>query len=137
MNDPATIFVEKQKEFLNFLRTRINIFHESNVFFRDLHYGVMGFLQINGLPNRYSLAEDLTWEVIAAYERAKVLIRIDERSWMVNYPMFKKPPVKAAMPAKPVAPAVRPVTPTATAAPTPAQQNAIASQTVVSSETTG
>jgi hypothetical protein len=83
MNDPVEMFVDKQKEFLSFLKTRFNVFHESNVFFRDLHYGVMAFLQINALPSRYSSSEELTKQVVAAYEEMNILVRIDDRSWMM------------------------------------------------------
>lgn len=126
MNDLVKIFVEKQKEFLSFLKTRYNIFHESNVFFRDLHYGVMGFLQMNGLRSRYSSAEELTRKVIATYESVNVLVRIDERSWMVNYPLFKKVPVKAVVPTKPATPVVKPTASIPTATPQATQHNTVA-----------
>ncbi len=109
MIDMAKMFVEKQNEFLNFLKTRFSVFHESNLFFRDLHYGVMAFLQMNELPNRYSPTEELTKEIITAYESTKVFVRIDDRSWMLNYLPFKKPTVKAATPVKPASPAAKPV----------------------------
>jgi hypothetical protein len=125
MNDSLRVFVEKQKEFLGFLKTRYNIFHESNVFFRDLHYGVMGFLQMNSLPSRYSSAEELTRQVIATYESMNVLVRIDERSWMLNYPLFKKVPVKAVVPARSAAPAAKPTALIPTATAQASQQNAV------------
>lgn len=97
------LFIEKRQDFLGFLKSRFNLFHESNVFFRDLHYGVMGFLQLNRLPSRYSSTEELTKRVIAAYVESKVLIPIDERTWMLNYVAFKKAPTKTFPVAKPVA----------------------------------
>ena len=45
--DQMKLFTEQQKEFLEFLKTRYNLFHASNVFFRDLHYGVMTFLELH------------------------------------------------------------------------------------------
>ncbi len=137
MNDPVKMFVDRQKDFLSFFKTRFNIFHESNVFFRDLHYGVMAFLQMNGLPNRYSSSEELTKQVVAAYEGMNVLVRIDDRSWMMNYPLFKKAPVKAVVPAKPATPAVKSTAPTIPSAPTMTQQNAVAKLTTVQGEVAG
>ena len=86
----------------------------------------MAFLQTNGLPYSYSPTEELTKEVIASYEGLKIFIRIDDRSWMINYLPFKKPPVKAAAPAKqPAASQTRPgATVSATATTAAAQQNA-------------
>ncbi len=95
------LFIQKKKEFLDFLKSRYSLFHLSNIFFRDVHYGVMAFLEMNGLPRAYIPAEELAREVIAAYEQEGLLTRIDERSWMLNYPPFRKPPTKPpAAPAK-------------------------------------
>ena len=126
MNDLTNIFVERQKEFLSFLKSRFNVFHESNVFFRDMHYGVMAFLQMNGLPNRYSASEQLTKQVIAVFEQERILIRIDDRSWMLNYLPFKKPPVKAAVPVKSAAPSVKQVPSGSPSIAAGAQQNVVA-----------
>jgi len=116
-NKLVNIFVEKQKEFLGFLKTRFNLFHESNVFFRDIHYGVMAFLQMNGMPSQYSSTEELAIQVVKSYEAAKVLIRIDDRSWMLNYPAFKKIPAKPVAPAKSVPVAAKPPSVVAPSAP--------------------
>jgi hypothetical protein len=137
MNDLAKIFVEKQKEFLSFLKSRFNVFHESNVFFRDLHYGVMAFLQMNGLPNRYSASEELTKQVIAAFEHARILIRIDDRSWMLNYLPFKKPLVKAAVLVKSATPTVKQVPSNSPSVAAVAQQNVVARPIEVQGGITG
>jgi hypothetical protein len=101
MNATPNIFVDKRKEFMDFLRTRFSVFHESNVFFRDLHYGVMAFLKMNGQKNGYTPSEDLTRQVISAYELSNIFVRIDDRTWMLNYPLFRKPSTKPAPAAKP------------------------------------
>jgi hypothetical protein len=103
MEDRAKFFIEKQKEFLSFLKTRYSLYHLSNLFFRDMHYGVMAFSEMNGFPINYATAEELTKRIIAALEETKVLRHIDERSWMLDFPAFKK------LPAKPV-PAVKSAT---------------------------
>ncbi len=104
MKNRVDLFIQKKKEFLEFLKSRYNLFHLSNIFFRDVHYGVMAFLKMNRLPDAYIPAEELAHQVIAAYEQEGLLTRIDEQSWMLNYPPFKK------LPAKPVAPPAK-VTP--------------------------
>jgi len=73
---------------------------------------MMAFLRMNGMPNRYASTEELAAEVIGAYENLKILVRIDDRTWMLNYLPFKKPTVKAATPPKPAAkPATQPTKP--------------------------
>ena len=122
MNDAVEMFVEKQYEFLSFLKSRINMFHESNLFFRDLHYGVMAFLQMNRLRNQYSYAEELTKKIITAYESKGIFVRVDDRSWMLNYVPFKKPTVKVAAPVKSATP-VKTAVSTAQAVPKITQEN--------------
>lgn len=108
MDDQLGLFIDNQKDFLNFLKTRYSLFHESNFFFRDLHYGVMAYLKLNKRGTSYAPSEDLAWRIVKAYEEAKIFMRIDERTWMLNYLPFKKAPTKPAIPAKPV-PAPKPV----------------------------
>ena len=42
--DPVTIIVENQKDFLKYLKSKFPLYHLSNIFFRDFHYGVMNYL---------------------------------------------------------------------------------------------
>lgn len=111
MSYRTELFVEKQKEFLTFLKTRYSLFHQSNLFFRDMHYGVMAFLEMNRQPNAYTPSEDLTHRVITVYEHAGILLRIDDRSWMLNYLPFKKAPSKLPAPAKAAVPGPKPAVP--------------------------
>ena len=37
--------IGNQVEFMNYMRTRAQLIHLSNVFFRDLHFAVMEFLK--------------------------------------------------------------------------------------------
>lgn len=136
MDELTKMFVDNQKEFLSFLKTRLNLFHESNVFFRDLHYGVMAYLKMNGYSNRYSSSEELTRRVVEAYEGMKILVRMDERTWMMNYPSFRKASVKTIAPAKPAATAVKSSGQVAVPAIKVAAQNAAAKSVTVEREVT-
>ncbi len=108
MKYSTDLFIGKQAEFLNFLKLRYSLFHLSNIFFRDLHYGIMAFLEMNHLPHAYAPSEELTRRVLVAYEQSGILVRIDERTWMLNYAAFKKAPPKTTTPPKPATPAARP-----------------------------
>ncbi|MBI2618493.1 MAG: hypothetical protein HYW57_00245 [Ignavibacteriales bacterium] len=103
MDKTFSLITQNQKDFLNFLRTKYALFHLSNVFFRDLHYGVMAYLDLKQIRYRYSEAEDLTRRLVESWQTQEILRKIDARAYMLNYPDFKKPPVKPAAPAKPAA----------------------------------
>ena len=120
--DYVKIAVEKQKEFLGFLKTRYALYDQSNLFFRDLHYGTIAFLEMQGVTLNYSKAESVTRDIIKLLEQAKILLPIDERTWMLSYPEFKKTPAKPVAIAKPAAPAPK------AALPVPAAQVAIGPQ---------
>ncbi|MBI5464449.1 MAG: hypothetical protein HY966_05805 [Ignavibacteriales bacterium] len=80
---------ENQTDFLEFLRSRFKVFHLSNVFFRDLHYGVMQYLASKKKSVGYTVAEAVTQDVIVLMERKAILKKLDERTWLVDYPAFK------------------------------------------------
>ena len=120
MLEHLKLFTDKQADFLKFLKVKYHLYHLSNVFFRDLHYGVMAFLELNKIKFKYLEAEDLTKKVIDELEETNILKKVDKLTWVLHYPEFKKPTVKPAAPAKPAvkpaAPAVpKPATPTQTA----------------------
>jgi hypothetical protein len=140
------LFIDKRQDFLGFLKTRYSLFHLSNLFFRDLHYGVMAFLEMNKLPHAYSKSEDLARQVIEGYEKTGLLIRIDDRSWMLNYLPFKKAPTKPTAPAKPTPVTAKPaldpkmsasktVAPAAPTASSAGTENRVAPQEVLANDT--
>ena len=98
-------------EFLDFLRGRVPVFHLSNIFFRDIHYAIMAFAALHGLSLDYTRAEDAARQVIEKLEKDKVIVRIDQQTWVVHKEEFRKPntkPAAAAAPAKPAVAAVQP-----------------------------
>jgi len=90
------------KEFLAFLKTKFPLIHNSNFFFRDLHYGVMAYLSSKGKHAGYARSERLARDIAANLEREGIFKKIDHQSWCVNYPEFALPriePKPAAAPA--------------------------------------
>jgi hypothetical protein len=112
MNQPLKTILDNQKDFLKFLKTRYKVIHQSNLFFRDLHYGVMAFLEMNGKKYTYVGAEQVTRELIAELEKGSILKKMDERTWLLQYPEFKLVSTKPPAPAKPAGAAPRPATDT-------------------------
>jgi hypothetical protein len=98
------LITQNQQEFLKFLKAKFPVYHKSNVFLRDLEYGVIQFLSEKNIKTNYNKAETATQQVISRLEKEKILIKIDSQTWMMNYPEFTSP--KVEKPAPVVAPKV-------------------------------
>ena len=90
----ADFIMNAETEFLKYLKSKFPLIHLSNVFFRDVHYGVMAYLVDHGMKMKYQDAEKVAREVVAALERKQILKNIDHQSWLVNYPEFALPRVE-------------------------------------------
>ena len=103
MSTIDSYIIEHEADFLKYFKSKYPFFHLSNVFFRDLHYGVMSFLQQQKQETTYPEAENATEQIAKHLEGKNIFQRIDDRTWLLHYPEFKaipkKKPVKAAKPA--------------------------------------
>ena len=81
--------LSNQDELFMFLKSKFKLYHLSNVFFRDLHYGVWEFLEHHGVTLNYGQSEDIAREEVVMLEKNNILKRIDDRTWLLNYPQFK------------------------------------------------
>lgn len=100
-------------EVVRFLKGRYPLYHLSNVFFRDVQYGIQTLLERKGLGAGYSEAEKIARAFVGQLEKKKILRPIDRQTWVLHYEEYRKPAVK------PAAPAARPA-PSAAAASRPA-----------------
>lgn len=105
MSSRLQLITGNDREFLLFMKARYHLYHASNVFFRDLHYGVMSFLELRKQNTGYTATEALTREVISHLERTGILRPIDDRTWMVVHEEFRPTPKKVVPPTRPAAPA--------------------------------
>lgn len=103
MNQKLKILADGTKEVLQFLKSKYYFIHSSNVFFRDLQYGLISYFEAKGMKLDYGESEVVTRMFIEILERSGILKPIKTGSWMLNYSEFKKPPAKPAAPAKPSA----------------------------------
>jgi hypothetical protein len=97
-----------EKEVLDFLKSRYAMYHLSNFFFRDIQYGIQTMLHGKKMSVGYVDAENIAKAFAVQLEKKKILNPIDQQSWVVNYPEFRKPAVQvvpAKTAAKPAAPA--------------------------------
>ena len=93
MNE-VEIIVNSQTEFLKFLKSKFTLIHQSNIFFRDFHYGIMSYLEDRGRKKKYLDAEKIAREVGTEFEKKGVFKKIDHQSWLLNYPEFALPRVE-------------------------------------------
>ena len=105
---PADAVLNNDQEVLKYLKGRFPVFHLSNIFFRDIQFGIQSYLKGRDLKVNYRLAEDIARQFVAKLERERIFRPIDRQTWMVNCEEFRKPLVKPA--------AAVPRTPQATAA---------------------
>ena len=93
MNETNAI-LNNQSEFLKYLKSKFTLIHMSNIFFRDVHYGVMSYLKDHGMKLKYHDAERVTQEVTNELEKRGIFKKIDHQSWLLNYPDFALPRVE-------------------------------------------
>jgi len=98
-----TFVLDNDKAVLTFLKSRFPLFHQSNFFFRDVQFGIQEMLDRKGMKVGYTEAEAIAKEFVGKMEKEKIFTLVDRQTWVVNYPAFRKPAVKA--PAKPAGPA--------------------------------
>jgi hypothetical protein len=109
--DDASEIMERRAEVLAFLKSRFPLYDRSNVFFRDIQYGLQLFLREKGIRTKYPRAEQIARQFVGVLEREGILVPIDRQSWALHYPEFRTPPAaRAAAPAPPAAhlPAAKP-----------------------------
>lgn len=91
MTQNAQIITNSPIEFLNFMREKVPLFHMSNVFYRDLMYGVIDYLDKRNISLTFSQAEAVTLEVIGNFEKKNLLRKVNPQGWVLNYPEFTTP----------------------------------------------
>ena len=100
MDEKLKSLLENKEDFLRFLKSKAQLFHLSNVFFRDFQYGIISYAENKGWNMRYGAAEELAKQLVIALEKSGVLKPVKPGSWMLNYPEFRTPVSKREPPAK-------------------------------------
>jgi hypothetical protein len=101
----TTNILDQSDEVLAFLKTRFPLYHQSNVFFRDIQYGIRAYLEKNGKKVGYTVAEEIAHAYTRKLEKDGIFHAVDHQSWVVDFPKFKTPSVKPAASPKPAGPA--------------------------------
>ena len=74
--------------FLNYLKAKFPVFHNSNFFAKDFEYGLMGFFEKKGIELNFNQATELSKLLLIYYENEGIFIKTSLQSWKVNYPNF-------------------------------------------------
>ena len=74
--------------FLQFLKAKFPVFHNSNFFFRDLQYGIQKYFESKGTNLSMGDSETVAVEVGKYLEMLNIFIKVNHQGWRVNYPEF-------------------------------------------------
>lgn len=89
--EQTKLIIQNSEEFLKYLKSKFSLFHKSNIFSRDIHYGVIHFLKDKNINISHSKSEAIASDVLNYFEKENILKKIDDRSWMLNYEEFITP----------------------------------------------
>lgn len=92
-NKLTQIIIHNHHEFLKFYKSKFSAFHNSNIFLRDIHFSILKFLNEKGIKVKYSSVEKIVDEITKTFEKQNIFKKIDNRTWMLNYPEFLTPRV--------------------------------------------
>jgi hypothetical protein len=129
----ADVFIDYPYELFSFMReTHKPIFHNSNVFLRDVQYAIQDYYEDrHGITIRNDAAEGLAKEVAKAYVQKGIFRKVNPQGYLLNYPELTTtkeagtkggiwggvaaalPPPAAAPAAKPAPAAAKPAAPAA------------------------
>ena len=91
--------VSNQKVVFEFLREKYPIFFNSNIFLRDIQYGIMTYFERKDIMISYPLAEILALKFTSSMESLEILKRLGATTWLVNF-KFNDPEIKSEEPAE-------------------------------------
>jgi hypothetical protein len=88
--DKLQLLTSNHIEFFTYLKDRIPVYHKSNIFFRDVQYGIMGYFKNKKVRITYAQAEEVAGKFLEAMEKKELLRKLDKQSWVLEYPDFSK-----------------------------------------------
>ena len=78
----------EQQIFLSYLKAKFPVFHNSNFFFRDLHYGVKGYFEKKGKELSYSDSQEIADKYAEYLEEQGIFVKTSDKTWRVEFPEF-------------------------------------------------
>ncbi len=71
--------------FFNFMREKYPVFHNSNIFLRDLQYAIMSYFEKKDVKVKYGPAEKIALQFAEYLEKQNDITRLDNSTWKVNF----------------------------------------------------
>ncbi len=89
------LIIQNKTEFLNYLKSKFSLIHNSNIFLRDLHYGLMFYTQEKMKKKlKYFAGEELAKDLASEFVKLGIFSAIDHQSWRLNYQEFALPRIE-------------------------------------------
>ncbi len=88
LNSYLETLKSEQQIFLNYLKAKFPVFHNSNFFFRDLHYGIKSYFEKKGTELPYTFSEQLAKKYAEYLEAERIFVKITDKTWKVEFPEF-------------------------------------------------
>ena len=91
---PDKSMIGKEEELLSFMKDNgFPVFHQSNIFFRDVEYGIRDYYRVNlkkdiGMRESAKLAD----EFVKALEQKNIFQPLTPNTWLLNMPQFLNQP---------------------------------------------
>jgi len=77
--------VSNQEVVFEFLREKFPIFFNSNIFLRDIQYGIMTYFERKDIMISYPVAEELALKFTSTMESKEILKRLSANTWLVKF----------------------------------------------------
>jgi len=74
--------------FLNFMKAKFPVFHNSNIFFRDIQFGLIKYLEKKGQKVSSAEAQRLAVGLSRHFEEKGIFTKVNNSGWRLNYPEF-------------------------------------------------
>ena len=75
--------------FLRYHKTKFPMFHNSNVFFKDLIYSVKYFVETQGEKVNFDEAAMIAKHITQILENKEVFVKVAKNTYRLNYEKFK------------------------------------------------
>lgn len=75
--------------FLNYMKSIFPVFHKSNIFFRDIQYGIKHFFEQKNIKTTYTEIDKLGDSIINLLEQKGIFEKLEPTVWKLNYPEFE------------------------------------------------
>lgn len=76
---------ENLETFLSYMKEKYPFFNNSNIFLRDIQYGVKHFYELKNEKLPYRNVEEISRELIKMLESKGILTKLNKNTWILNY----------------------------------------------------